>query len=243
MGLQRSVAAVSKTPAQCDSWPSLNLLISSNRHKNECWQIAISLLTSVQCGKEHTHTYTQRVRFSCLIAFHENTHAHSPTHNRHMQKSISVQEVSLQTTPKSVPSDSDTMMMTLPWQHTPQVSCSSGVRALNALDGIFKWWRPFGKQSISWVTQSYCLLLCQVKREIDRQLSKKCGLTKCNYRNIQYKLNSINCICGIMLKKSKIGGCIKTLKLQVNGPNFWRVLKAKIWSLQFYKSTYINYSF
>lgn len=205
MGLQRSVAAVSKTPAQCDSWPSPNLLISSNRHKNECWQIAISLLTSVQCGKEHTHT----VRFSCLIAFHENTHAHSPTHNCHMQKSISAQEISLQTTPKSVPSDSDTMMMTLPWQHTPQVSCSSGVSSLNALDGIFKWWKPFGKQSISWVT----LLLPAVlpswtgdwQIALQKIWSNKMQLQK---YSIQVKFNQLHLWNNV--KKSKIGGYIKT---------------------------------
>lgn len=171
------------------------------------WMLADSNLITDLCAVwKRTHTHTHTVRFSCLIAFHENTHAHSPTHNRHMQKSISAQEVSLQTTPKSVPSDSDTMMMTLPWQRTPQVSCSSGVRALNALDGIFKWWKPFEKQSISWVT----LLLPAVlpSRTGDWQIalqkiwSNKRQLQEYSYRNIQYKLNSIKLHLWHNIKKS-----------------------------------------
>jgi len=59
---------------------------------------------------------------------HIHPHTISTCRNR-LSHRKSLPTYSLQTTPKSAPSDSNTMMMTLPWQHQPQVSCSSGVRA------------------------------------------------------------------------------------------------------------------
>lgn len=183
MGLQCASAAVSKTSARCDSWPSLNLLISSNRRKNECWQIAISLLTSVWCVTAHTHTHT--VCFLCVIAFYENTHAHSPTHTiatcrNRLARRKSLPTYSLPTTPKSAPSDSDTMMMTLPWQLPPLVSCSSRESAFNGLDSIFNWWRPFGNKVSA---GSHSTSSCSAKSNwnmTQKSPPKKSNLRKCN---------------------------------------------------------------
>lgn len=185
-GLQCSSAAVSKTSAWCDSWPSLNLLISSNRRKNEFWQIAISLLTSVWCVTAHTHTHTHTVCFSCVIAFYENTHARSPTHTiatcrNRLARRKSLPTYSLPTTPKSAPSDSDTMMMTLPWQLHPLVSCSSRESAFNGLDSIFKWWRPFGNK-VSAGSHSTSSCSAKSNRRLTQTLPKNLK-KKIKYRN------------------------------------------------------------
>ncbi len=136
----------------------------TNTHTQHTHTVCFSCVTA----HTHTHTHTHTLCFSCVIAFHE-THMHIHPHTiaacrNRLARRKSLPTYPVQTTPKSAPSDSDTMMMTLPWQHTPLVSCSSGMRALNTPDSIFRWWRPFGKQS----RVTCFLLLCRVERETNR---------------------------------------------------------------------------
>lgn len=129
----------------------------------------------------------------------------------------------LQTMLKSAPSGSDTMMMTLPWQHTPWVSCSSGVGALNNLDSIFKWWRPFeNKVSAGSHSTSCC------SAESNGRLTDNSPEIGVDYHTIK--------------KREKLSLNRHTCNESETGP-FLECLPAEIWSLLFFRRTYINYSF
>lgn len=151
------------------------------------WILADSNLITdlcVVCNCTHTHTHT--VCFSCVIAFYENTHARSPTHTiatcrNRLARRKSLPTYSLPTTPKSAPSDSDTMMMTLPWQLHPLVSRSSGESAFNGLDSIFKWWRPFGNK-VSAGSHSTSSCSAKSNRRLTQTLPKNLK-NKIKYRN------------------------------------------------------------